>query len=227
MDAAIAANPGRINEIVLYTYGLPTTVPPFGHIYDLRDSIATNIFNNIYSYPSGIPGAGIDRTTFGGNLYISRDSWNADITSLFTLPDSVALSIASSYSTSGGTTTVTITTTVTYAQAVITPQNLNIAIVEDSIIDIQEDNNAPGGLDSFYTFNGVFRGMVTSGYTGDPILADTTKIQGMTERKIYTYILPTKTPAINPAHCRVIAFVGSGAPPFTPVWQSQQCKLGL
>src|SRR5271156_3806496 len=40
IDAASAANPGRINSIVLYTYSSPQTVPPSGHIYDLRDSTA-------------------------------------------------------------------------------------------------------------------------------------------------------------------------------------------
>jgi len=222
----LSANyPGRVNVIGYYASGNPQEVPPAGSIYDFENFTATQIGTNIYGGIGFLPGAGIDRTVFSGNLYLGASSWDGNITPLFTLTDSATLAVTSSYSTVDSVTTATITTTVTYLYPVTTSQNLTIAIVEDSMVDKQENNATASGLDTFYLFTGVFRGMVTSGYSGDAILADTTKATGMTERKIYTFILPATTPAINPAHCRVIAFINGSTSPFGPIWQSEQCKL--
>jgi hypothetical protein len=86
-------------------------------------------------------------------------------------------------------------------------------IVEDSMVDIQETTvsaSFPQGWDTSYVFTNVFRESLTSAPFGDPIL-DTmsTKERGRVLIRKFTYTPKVFTPAINPYHCRVIAFVNA------------------
>lgn len=215
------ATAGRLNTLGLYITGLGQTKPPTGAAYDFRNAIATEISSNIYQGGpgSGIPCGGIDRVPVGGSLLLYAPSWTDAYNQRLSMADSVNLSVTSSYNATNDT--ATITATVTYLQQVSTRQNLSIAIVEDSIIDLQE---IPSGIDNNYLFTNVFRDMVTSAPYGDPVLpTKTVKEPGRVERRIYTYKV---NPAWKAKHCRVIAFVNySNSELNKDVFQSVQTKL--
>ncbi len=210
----------------------PINVPPAGAGYDFRDSIASTISSSsIYSTNADanyntLPGGGVDRAplTSGTTIWLGANTWPGLIATRSSVADSLNLAVTSLFSAG----VATITATITYTQAVSTKQNISIAIVEDSIKDYQE--KPLGVVDTAYVFNDVFVDMVTPAPFGDAIL-DTlaTKVPGRVLRKVYTYTLPVsfKKGLVNPAHCRVIAFVHQPqtASPDFHVIQSQQTKL--
>ncbi len=220
--------PGSVNVIGLYIDGNPQSVPNAFSKHDLRDSIASNIGTDVYGGVSQMPGAGIDRTPVAGILQLGSGSWSDFINSQLSITDPLNLSVQSSYNSTTGI--AEITATIIYTQTVTVPQNISVAVVEDSIIDIQEypitDPTYTSGYDTFYVFKSVFRGMVSTPPFGDPILAKiTTKNPGQGYQIHYSYKPKSIVPAIVPAHCRVIAFVNTINGSDYHVVQSVQCKL--
>jgi len=230
LDVIAAGSAGRINIVSLYFTGGPQTFPPGNAIYDFRDSFATNISNNLYPSISALPSAGIDRTPYQSQLVLQGSAlWGAAISAQEDLIDSVNLGISSSYNSTTGI--VTITDTVTYTQNVTTQQNISIYIVEDSLKDEQADNREVSGYDTAYIFNDVFRAMIATPLTGDPILNSmAVKPAGQLYWRKYTFnpatTLSGATKIINPLHCRVIAFINNtGTGSDYRVLQSVQCPL--
>lgn len=223
LDAISLAHSGFVNVISLYTYGNPQSKPPAVHIYDFEDTTATNLLTTIYANVGGLPAAGIDRVAESGSIVqVGNSSWDGYITTQLGVADPLNLTVTSTYDSSK--TTATITATVTYTQAQSTPQNLSIVVVEDSMYDNQE---FPSGGDQLFWFKDVFRGMVTA-IAGDVLqvtAGNDVKEAGRFFQKVYSYGLPAKTPALKPAHCRVIAFVNSSAGADKHIFQSAQCPL--
>ena len=232
LDSDANVKAGRAFVISMDQDAAGLSQPPTGINYDLRSDDASAISGSVIYMTNGnsnngnLPGAGIDRVpiTSGTTLWLTSNTWTALIASRTTVTDPVNLSISSTYS--GGV--ATIIAKVTYTQPVATKQNLSIAIVEDSIVDLQE---LPFGvIDSSYVFNDVLVSMVTPAATGDPIL-DTmaSKEAGRVAQMVYSYTVPTafKKGSVNPAHCRVIAFVHQpqSATPDFHVIQTQETKL--
>ena len=212
---------GTLNILGLYIYNVVQANPPSGFKYDFRTTIGTDISNNIYAAVpgSGIPVGGIDRVIPpGGALCMYATAWPAAYNARLAITDSINLAVTSAYSASD--TTATIVATTTYLQQMSTNQNLCIAIVEDSMIDLQETSS---GIDSNYRFDDVFRDMVTSEF-GDPVASKlAVKPAGTRNVRTYTYKV---NPEWKPNHCRVIAFVTydvSGG--YKNVFQSVQTKL--
>jgi hypothetical protein len=228
LDTISAHNPGLINVVSMYANISPQSDPPPGAIYDFRNTIALNIVTTVYGGIAGTPAAAIDRIPSGGSIVqIGANSWDGIINTELTVPDSINMTVASVYDTS--TKLATITATITYLNSISTPQNLSIYIVEDSITDLQEFITG----DQTYMFMDVFRDMVTSQPWGDPLQATTgnnTKPAGQFFQRVYCSYqlpasLPSTAPAINPAHCRVIAFVNCTNGTDIHVMQSAQCKF--
>lgn len=219
-------NPGRINVIGMYVYGIQQSVPPAGHQYDFRDSTAWDIANTVYLGVNQLPSGGVDRVNVGGSIRLDKNIWNSNANTRKAITDSLNLAVESSYNSTTGMATVT--ATITYTQAVSSPHNLSIVMVEDSMVDPQEypifDPTFPDGVDPVYLYKNVFRGMISSAPFGDPVLATIpAKEKGRVYRRTYTYKPKTLTPAIKPEHCRVIAFVNSTSN--TEIMQSVQTKL--
>ena len=232
LDNNASVMAGRAIVISMYQNAAGLSIPPSGAYFDFRNDKVSAIFaSDIYNtnkdanYGS-LPGAGIDRTplTPGTTTFLNATTWAGLIATRTAVTDSLNLAVTSVCSAG----VATITATITYTQAVSTLQNLSIAVVEDSIVDYQEEPF--GVIDSTYTFNDVFVDMVTPAPFGDAIL-DTlaTKVAGRVLRKVYTYTVPTAfmKGSVNPAHCRIIAFVHQpqSAGPDFHVIQSQQTKL--
>jgi Outer membrane protein Omp28 len=221
IDNNVTANPGRVNAIGLYPYGPPQAIPPTGAVYDFRDSICTNIGSVIYGGILGLPSGGVDRTPIAGSISLFSNSWSDAITTQKGLVDSVNMTLKSSFDTA--TKTATIVVKVTYLQSVSTKQNLTVVLTEDDMVDLQE---FPGGVHEGYVFTDVFRDMISLSPSGSPILDSfATKTKGMTLQRTFAYKLRTKTPAIVPANCHVVAFVNSVNGTDQRVWQSVKTKL--
>jgi hypothetical protein len=218
---------GHVNVVSLYITNFIQTTPPNGAIYDFRDSTATLICSGIYLgvTGSGIPAGGVDRVPVSSTLLLYSAGWSGAVATQKAVIDSVNLAVASSYNSSDSVATIKVT--ITYLKPMSTPQNISIVVVEDTMYDKQEDGTT---VDNSYLFTDVYRGMVTSIPAGDAILSTmATKEAGRVYWRRYTYKLKGQGshPAIDPTHCRVIAFVnapGGGTGDYH-VLQSVQTKL--
>ena len=232
LDNAASANPGRVNIVTLYELGTATVlIPPNNAKYDFRDSAAlaiagSAIFNGVSSWPS----ADFDMVNLSGmtnNLSLDYTTWAGYINDRLPVADSLNMTVASSYNSPNGGAIGTVTVTVTYTQTVSSQQNISVAIVEDSIVDDQEQPF--GVVDTNYVFNDVFVGMVSAVPVGDPMLTTTTtKSPGQFLQRVYTYTLPATFSKgnVNPAHCRVVAYVNApGTGGNYMVYQSVQTPL--
>lgn len=229
LDSAEVHNPGRVNVVALYENDNSSVTSPLAKsAYDFRSNTALLIGNSaIYNSVPSLPNGGIDRVPYSGSTgnLIGYPNWQGDITARLSIPDSLNMTVSSSYNTSSGIATITVT--VIYTQTVLSPQNMSVFVVHDSIIDWQEE---PFGLaDSTYMFNDVFVGMVSAVPFGDPVLSSmTSKAPGRFLRRVYTYKVPTSFAKglVNPAHCRVVACINApGTSGSYEVYQSAQGKL--
>ena len=219
-----ASNPGRINAMGLFVLDFPQAVPPTGAKYDFRTDAATQIEDQIYGNVFAEPIGGIDRQGLGsallGSVYqIQYQNWNTDVANRLGIADSVNLSVSSVYD--PGTHTDSIRVVTTYLYRTTAAHALSIAIVEDSFVDIQEQPNTT--FDTSYLFNHVLREMATSVPFGDPILPSmATKEAGRVDDRVYVHKMTTQ---VNPAHCRIIAFITDAGNKSTNVYQSVQTKM--
>lgn len=230
LDPIIAANPNRINVVALHVTDFVQTRPVKGAKYDFRDSTATLIEQAIYSALYAMPVAGVDRMPFGsattGSVYqIQKAEWSLHANTRLAVADSMNLSVTSTFDTT--TRMATIKTKVTYLYPTSMVHNISVVLVEDSLVDFQEDGIE---TDSFYRFDDVFRGMVTTAPYGDEILPAKTlganypaKEPGRVYERTYSYYVK---PTLVAKNCRIIAFINkSGTNGGAMVYQSKQTKL--
>ncbi len=202
--------PGRINIIELHRQDNPLTHPMEGAKYDLRHDEASIIADQVYKGAGNLPVAGISRFAGSKGRELSRTDWPDVIENQLKIADSINLAIESKYDASSGQATIKVT--MIYVKPVAYPHNLSMAIVEDSLIDIQKypstDTVYPEKDDN-YVFMNVFRGMVTAVPLGDPVLEKLPlKEPGRVVVRNYSY----KPKVVDPAHCRVVAFVNAFVP---------------
>lgn len=216
-----AANPNRVHIAGLYINGLAQTIPMNGSTYDLRDATATDIGASVYEGVGAIPSGGVDRVKVSDKILLDKNVWTSTLNSRLAIDDSLNLGVTSTWDDAKQQANIVVT--ITYTKSVYGRHNLSVMVVEDSMVDKQEK---PLGVeDENYVFTNVFRGMVTAVPWGDPILsAMAVKEPGRVVQKVFTYKLKSKTPAINPNHCKIIAFVnGSGTN--KEIYQSAESKL--
>jgi thiol-disulfide isomerase/thioredoxin len=231
--------PGRINVIGLYITGPIQTKPPVSPhaaVYDFRHGDATSISKVIYGGVSSLPTAGIDRKPFDGNLKVDRGSWGAAIENGLALPDSLNLTVEGTFDSTSGK--LTVVAKIEYPVTILFPHNLSLAVLQDSIIDVQEypstDPVHPGG-DEKYLFTNVLRTMLTTVPGGDPIMPSlTVKEPGRVVIKAYTFDTKNitdrsekadKWPAFKANHAKVVAFVTNEGGGSYRVIQSAQAAV--
>ena len=216
--------PGRINIIGLYFEGITQTRPPQGAKYDFRNVQAKLIATDVYQGVSSIPAGGVERVSIGGTIKLDRSVWSSTIDARLNVPSPVNLKIEGEYNATDSI--ASIRATVVYTSKVDFPHNISIVVVEDSIIDKQEypsTHPVHPGYDKAYVFTNIFRGMVTNAPFGDPLLPTiTAKEPGRALVKNFKYKL---TNVLNPAKCRVIAFINSTKTGDLQIIQSAQVKL--
>ncbi len=221
-NAAKTSN-GHVN-IITYYYNISSQADPIaGSSHDFRDTVAASRIDvQYYNGVSDLPHGGIDRIpNSSGSLAIDYTTWPGVISGRLNPVDSVNLTVTSSWDALAQK--ATIKATVVYLYPNTFTQNLSVIIVEDSMVDRQSDGIR---VDTFYMFTDVFRAMVTNIPSGDPILpAMTTKAAGQADMRTYTYTPAVMVPAIDPKHCRVIAFVNSTNGTDQHILQSTQAQL--
>jgi hypothetical protein len=216
LSSLASSSAARLNVITLYISDFVQTVPPVGSPHDLRNDTATLVANAVYGGLSALPGGGVDRVN--NAQFFTSSSWGSEVATRMAVPDSLNLGIVSNYDVSSGK--ITVVVTVIYTQNVSSPQNLSIAVLEDSITDYQE---MPLALDTSYQFNNVFRGFVTNPPYGDLILPSIpVKAPGRVYKSIYTFT-PKSSWMLN--HLKFVAFVNGRNTPHLDVAQSAASKL--
>lgn len=213
----------QLNVLGINPYNNPQGDPYAGHTYDFRTNAGTSIGQNIYGGILGMPEAGIDRVVYNGNLELTDGVWATAIAARTSVNSGINLYVTSHYNASAGTDTIAVT--IAYTQAVSTPQNLNIAIVEDSLYDMQEDPASSTGYDTHYLFNDVFRDLVTSVPSGDPILPTLTSKEAGRVSKVYYIYKVSSSVLFDPKHCKVVAFVTDASTGTIDVMQSAQAPF--
>ncbi len=223
LDDIEKAHDGRVNVIGLYFEGIAQTKPPTGAKYDFRHDHA-KLITSLYGGVNTIPAGGIDRVPASGSLKIDRLTWTSTINSRLAVETPINLKVESDYDAS--TNEASIRATLVYTKQVDFPHNLSIAIVEDSMVDVQEypsTDPVHPGKDDEYVFTNVFRGLVTSPVVGDPVLDSiTTKEPGRVFVRNFKYKVVN---VLTPARCRVIAFVNSTKPNDLTIIQSAQVRM--
>lgn len=233
LDSQVAQHAqGRVNVLALHCNVTGQSQPVPGSKYDFRTNFATSIAVAYYgAFPtSTLPDGGADRAPIGtgGTTNLDYSGWPSAIGARINVDSSpVNLYVSSTFDAASSTATVLVT--IKYTKTVASGQNLSIALVEDSLIDLQEDLSV---TDTFYVFNNILRDMITqsNGFSGDHILSSSTQISaGTVDARRYTYKVNVGAPTNNsnlvlsPSHCRLVAFVTDNAS--AVVYQSAQCKL--
>ncbi|GAA4463428.1 hypothetical protein GCM10023093_11850 [Nemorincola caseinilytica] len=231
-------HPGRINVIGLYIKGPIQTVPPTApHAakYDFRHDDATSIAQNIYGGVSMLPSAGIDRLPVNKSIKLDRSTWGGAIENGLAMPDSINLALESTFDNASGI--ATIVATISYPMTITFAHNLNLVLVQDSIVDVQEypttDTVHPGG-DEEYDFTNVLRTVITALPGGDAIFPNIpAKEPGRVIVRVYKYdtkniadrtVNPKKQPPLVAAHCRIIGYITAASTPYR-IMQSAQTTL--
>lgn len=228
----------RINVIGLYIKGPIQTVPPntpHAAAYDFRHDDATSIATGIYGAVNSLPSAGVDRLPQSGSMKLDRSLWGGAIEDGLARPDSINLTLESTYDSS--TSIATVVATIAYPMTMTFPHNLNLALVQDGIIDVQEypsnDPVHPGGDDK-YEFTNVLRTFITATPSGDPIYPGMpAKEPGRVIVRVYKYdtkkiaertVNPAKQAPLVPANCRIIGYITATTGSYR-VLQSAQTTL--
>ena len=134
--------------------------------YDFRTNDATDVGKFIFGGVSAMPSASIDRTPIGGEILASGSgTWRNAIEGRLLENSPVNIHIASSFDDNSREATVIVR--LAYTKEVTLKQNLNVAVIEDSIVDAQKD-----GLNIVkeYTHVHILRDIITP-INGAPIPA--------------------------------------------------------
>lgn len=209
LKAISNGSPGRVNIVGLYMYGSPQTRKPEGAANDFRDSASNFINTTYYASISDLPSGGVDRVPQAGRISLYKNAWADAIATRLGATDSLNLAVKSVYDSTTGIAQIKVT--VTYTKDVATPENLTVVIVESDIIDKQE---FPTELREEYDFTNVFRTMLTTVPSGDPLTVGSShdKKAGRVFERVFTYKpadFKSSEPRLKPRNCKVIAYVNT------------------
>ncbi len=133
--------------------------------YDFRTQEGTDVGNSIFGGIAAMPIASFDRVAVNNEKLISTGNWSGAVSSRLTQSTPVNIHVTSSFDDNSREATVIVR--LAYTKEVTIKQNLNVAIIEDSIVDAQKD-----GLNIVkeYTHVHILRDIVTP-INGAPIPA--------------------------------------------------------
>ena len=168
---------------------------------NLIDANSTSLLTYLGD-PGFEPAGAVDRQLFSGQTTIltDRSYWAGFVQSEFALKPQVNILLSDQYTT--GSSQVTIIAEIHYTQAISNPNNITIALTEDSITTAQLDGSS---IDTFYVHNNVLRTIIT-GTTGDNVAynSSVTLVPGRVVRLVYQTTLNSLW---KPQHMHVVAFV--------------------
>lgn len=133
--------------------------------YDFRTQEGTDVGNSIFGGIAAMPIASFDRVAVNNEKLISTGTWSGAVASRLQETTPVNIHVASSFDDNSREATVIVR--LAYTKEVTLKQNLNVAVIEDSIVDAQKD-----GLNIVkeYTHVHILRDIITP-INGAPIPA--------------------------------------------------------
>lgn len=144
----------QIVAVSLYPEQLASLTMPFDDEYDLRTSVATELFSSYDGTKFGLPCAMFDRTAVGNSvLNNNTQTWGADFLSLLNSTAS-PLNITLTPTYDEATRTLKIDYNLDFIQGVPQALTMQLYIIENGIITWQV---TPNGLDRNYVNNHVLR----------------------------------------------------------------------
>lgn len=210
-------NPGRVFPIEIHIKNYPQSAPAKGHKYDLRTDDGTDIGATIYQGIRSMPSAGIARIPVSGQILLDDGLWAGTIGNALNAATPVNLSVTSEYDATACVATIHVK--VAYTAAVNAKQYLTLAVIEDSIIDVQEYATR---YDDNYVFHHTLRDIVTP-IAGTEILADiASKEPGRVYERTFIYNVDA---AWNEKNCAVVAFVHNNDANSKEILQGAETKI--
>lgn len=228
-DAAIIskeimdAHPDRVYSVVMHpridalkSFVNPVNKEGYKSKYDFRTQDAADILNQC-GVPGSLPRGLVDRTLFSGKTerLLGREEWAAkcDVQLQQTTPVNIELENTFNEATRNGVIKIKLT----YTKAVSNKHLMSIAIIEDSIIDVQEYQDPQTfevKFDTKYPHMHVLRDMVTFA-TGDQLTnkEEVTLTAGRVFEKEYAYTLDVSDQIkVDPKHAKILVFVHEAVP---------------
>lgn len=145
--------------------------------YDFRTDDATDVGKFIFGGVSAMPSASIDRTPIGGEVLASGSgTWRNAIEDRLLKNSPVNIHVTSSFDDNSREATVLVR--LAYTEAVSLKQNLNVLVIEDSIVDAQKDGLS---IVKDYVHRHILRDVITP-INGAPI---PTKVDPKVAGRVY------------------------------------------
>ena len=226
-DAAVVARgimnafPGRAFNIVMHPAiaALGSFVDPInkeGYLskYDFRTQDAADLLE-LVGIPGALPRGLINRRLFSGKTsrLLGREEWYVRAEEELQTPTPVNIELENEYNAAKGTGIITIT--LKYTQTLTDKHYLSIALVEDSLVDVQEYQDPQTFQVKYnpdYVHMHVLRDIITSA-TGDPV---TELKNALTPGRVFIkqYAYKTKVSDkidVDPVHAKLLVFVHKDA----------------
>mgnify|MGYP001215701591 CR=1 FL=1 len=204
-------------HIFNYAQADPVKDPDHKSKYDFRTEDATEVANSLFGGLGGLPEATFDRAEFNSKLLLDRLQWGGASDARAALTSPVNIHITSVFD--EATREATVTVQLAYTASVSMKQSLTLAVLEDSIIDVQKNLT---GIEDNYVHEHVLRDIVTT-VRGTQI---PTKVDPKVPGRVYekTFKVPIKTDW-HAEHCEIVAFVTNDDAADRTVVNAEQAKL--
>jgi len=214
-----------VSVIGIQSTGIPQAEPVHeeldGNFYsskhDNRTADGSELYNAVYGTFGSIPQAGIDRIPSAGKLNLPKDIWAGNVNTRLRVPSAVNITLSSIYNAS--TRQAVINVHIAYTGRVDKKQNLNLALIENDVIDAQKNGL---DIDSVYHHEHVLRDMITAA-SGSPMLGSiASKEPGRVYDRTFIYDVDA---AWVPDNCRLIAYVTNNEGADVEVQQAAEISL--
>jgi thiol-disulfide isomerase/thioredoxin len=213
-----AQYPDRIVVIAYHIFNFPQAEPIHGlSKQDFRTQDATDISNTIYGSVGSMPNAGIDRVPKNGVLLQGRAFWPTSVAEQIAKESPINIRLIRTFIQE--TNEVELTAKVSFTRNFDKKLSLNVAMIEDSIIDAQKNNLK---TDTIYVHNYVLRDLVTSVFGTSFLDAFATKEAGRVYERKYAFKIDTSW---NARKCKIVAFVATNEQTDKEVLQASSITL--
>lgn len=211
-------HPGQVMVVAYHILNFPQAEPVHGlSKQDFRTQDATDISNNVYGGVGAMPVAGVDRVPKTGELLQARGFWPTSATEQLAKGTPLNIHLEQTYDAT--TQKVSLTTKLAFTQVFDKKLSLNVALIEDSIVDAQKNNLK---VDTFYVHNYVLRGLITP-ISGTAVLDELqTKEAGRVYERKYSFTLNKEWVS---SKCRIVVFAATNEPTNKEVIQATTITL--
>lgn len=187
---------------------------------DFRTEDATEVGQEIFTSVFALPLAAFDRVESGGELLFNKTDWSGNAkTNAANRTSPVNISITPSFNPDDRTAKVIVR--LSYTEDVALKHNINIALLENNIIDAQKTTDAVGIIED-YTHDHVLRDVVTPVHG----IAIPEKVFPITAGRVYersfTFTVNEKW---NADECSVVAYLNYNDPTDRSILQAEEVTL--